>query len=223
MTEIVTINPATGHEIDRHPVMSFAEIEEHLAGAHEAQPQWAAAPARERAAVLRSVAKELRGRRDELARLATVEMGKPITESAAEIDKCAWVCDHYAEHGPSALEDRPVETERTSWVSHEPMGTVLAVMPWNFPFWQAFRFAAPALVAGNAGLLKHAPNVTGCALAIGDVLRSAGVPDGVFGVLVVAAEHVPSVVDDVVSDPRVAAVTVTGSARAGCSRARAGT
>ena len=149
-------------------------------------------------------------------RIATAEMGKPITESVAEVEKCAWVCEYYAEMSPNALADEDVEASGSrSWIRHEPLGTVLAIMPWNFPYWQVFRFAAPTLMAGNAGILKHSPNVTGVALAIESVFRDAGLPDEVFRTLVVAEPDVPATVDGLIHDDRIAAVTLTGSNRAG--------
>ena len=143
-------------------------------------------------------------------------MGKPPTEAVAEVEKCAWVCEYYAETSPELLADQDVEASGSrSWVRYEPLGTVLAIMPWNFPFWQVFRFAAPALMAGNAGLLKHSPNVTGVALAIEAIFRDAGLPDDVFRTLVIAEPDVPTTVDGLIQDDRIAAVTLTGSNRAG--------
>ena len=213
---ITTINPATGEKLTDYPTMTTEVIEEVLDTAASAQKSWADVPVPERAEVLRGVADTLRQRGPELARLATTEMGKPITESLAEVEKCAWVCEHYAEQAPTLLADRAVPASGSrSWVSYEPMGVVLAIMPWNFPYWQVFRFAAPALMAGNAGLLKHSPNVTGTALAIEEVFTSAGLPAGLFRTLVVAEPDVPTVVADLVADDRIAAVTLTGSNRAG--------
>ena len=143
-------------------------------------------------------------------------MGKPITESIAEVEKCAWVCEYYAHTSPEVLADQSVETSGSrSWVRHEPMGTVLAIMPWNFPYWQVFRFAAPTLMAGNAGILKHSPNVTGVALAIEKVLTDAGLPEGAFRTIVVAEPDVPATVDGLIQDERISAVSLTGSNRAG--------
>jgi succinate-semialdehyde dehydrogenase/glutarate-semialdehyde dehydrogenase len=213
---ITTLNPATGEKLADYPPMTGEVLEEVLATAAAAQKSWADVPLAERARVLRRVADTLRQRAPELARLATTEMGKPITESLAEVEKCAWVCEHYADQSPRLLADREVQASGSrSWVSYEPMGVVLAIMPWNFPYWQVFRFAAPALMAGNAGLLKHSPNVTGTALAIEEVFTSAGLPADLFRTLVVAEPDVPTVVAELVADDRIAAVTLTGSNRAG--------
>lgn len=158
----------------------------------------------------------LRDRDDELARLVTREMGKPLVESLAEVHKCATGLEFYAEHAHEFLADESyVTTADRSWVSYEPVGVVLAVMPWNFPLWQVFRFAAPALMAGNAALLKHSPNTTGAALACQEILSMAGLPDGLFTALVVAESDVPAIIERLISDPRVGAVTITGSERAG--------
>jgi succinate-semialdehyde dehydrogenase/glutarate-semialdehyde dehydrogenase len=157
-------------------------------------------------------AEVLRTHREEYARLMTLEMGKLIGESRAEIDKCAWVCEYYAEHGERFLADEIVETDASrSLVAYEPLGIVLAIMPWNFPFWQVFRFAAPALMAGNAGLLKHASNVPGCALAIEAIFREAGLPPDLFRTLLIPAGDVQSVIQN----KHVKAVTLTGSEPAG--------
>src|SRR2546428_442670 len=140
-----------------------------------------------------------------------LEMGKPLAQGVGEADKCAWVCDYYAEHGAAFLADEPRPTDASrSYIRFEALGPVLAIMPWNFPFWQVFRFAAPALMAGNAGLLKHAPNVTRCALEIEAIFREAGVPEGLFRSLILSNEAVAQVI----ADPRVRAVTLTGSGRA---------
>ncbi|MFO7579719.1 MAG: aldehyde dehydrogenase family protein, partial [Nitrosomonas halophila] len=142
----------------------------------------------------------------------TREMGKPISGARAEVDKCAWVCDYYAENGESFLNDEIIETDASkSFVTFEPLGSVLAVMPWNFPFWQVFRFAVPGLMAGNAGLLKHASNVTGCALAIEDVFKKAGFPEDLFRTLKIGSSKVAGVIEN----PIVKAVTLTGSVPAG--------
>jgi succinate-semialdehyde dehydrogenase/glutarate-semialdehyde dehydrogenase len=161
---------------------------------------------------MRRAAALLRGRAERYARLMTEEMGKPLAAGRAEAEKCAWVCDFYAEHAARFLAPAAVATEaRESWVRFEPLGPVLAIMPWNFPFWQVFRFAAPALMAGNVGLLKHASNVPGSALAIEEVFRDAGFPAGSFACLLIG----PEAVAGVIRDPRVRAVTLTGSDAAG--------
>src|SRR5262249_45378263 len=152
------------------------------------------------------VAGLLRGSRREYARIMALEMGKPITQGESEVDKCAWVCEHYAEHAEAYLAPQPRQTDASlSYVRFDPLGPVLAVMPWNFPFWQVFRFAAPALMAGNTGILKHASNVPRCALAIEQVFRDAGAPRGAFATALVGS----SAVAGLIADPRIMAVTLT--------------
>ena len=219
---IVVRDPATGQEVARYQPFDDAAVEAALERAAVEQRSWAAAPLERRSEVLRSVAARLRADRDDLAALITREMGKPLAEAAAEVDKCAWNCEYYADEAPGFLADEPVESAaRSSWVAYEPIGVVLAVMPWNFPFWQVFRFAAPALMAGNGALLKHSPNVTGCALAIEALLVDAGLPAGLFATLLVDEPSVPETTGRLVADPRIAAVTLTGSERAGVALGRA--
>jgi succinate-semialdehyde dehydrogenase/glutarate-semialdehyde dehydrogenase len=209
---IETINPTTGEVRERYPLHDPIQVEERLAGAWKAFAVWRRTPLADRAARLQAAAGLLESHRDEWARLMVEEMGKPIGAAEAEIDKCAWVCRHYAENGEALLEPRVVETDASrSFVRFDPLGPVLAVMPWNFPFWQVFRFAAPALMAGNVGLLKHASNTTGCAFAIERVFAEAGLPSGAFQVLAIPSETV----ERVIRDPRVRAVTLTGSEPAG--------
>ena len=161
---------------------------------------------------MREAAQILRTRRAEYARTMTTEMGKPIVQAEAEVDKCAWVCEYYADHAEAFLAEQARETEASrSYVRFDPLGPVLAVMPWNFPFWQVFRFAAPALMAGNAGVLKHASNVPRCALAIEEVFREAGFPRGLFSTVLVGSSAVAALI----ANPRIVAVTLTGSDRAG--------
>ena len=161
---------------------------------------------------MREAAQILRTRRAEYARTMTTEMGKPIVQAEAEVDKCAWVCEYYADHAEAFLAEQPRETQASrSYVRFDPLGPVLAVMPWNFPFWQVFRFAAPALMAGNAGILKHASNVPRSALAMEEVFREAGFPRGLFSTVLVG----PSAVAGLIADPRIVAVTLTGSELAG--------
>lgn len=208
----IAVNPASGEEIARYDAHGPADVESALAAAATAFSAWRARPLADRAAVVARAAEVLEQRRDALADRMVAEMGKAVREARAEVDKCAWVCRYYAEHGAVQLADDVVETAFTkSYVTHQPLGPVLAVMPWNFPLWQVFRFAAPALVAGNVGLLKHARNVPGCALDIADVWREAGAPDGVFQTLLSPA----SAVAGMIADDRVAAVTLTGSTPAG--------
>ena len=209
-----SINPATGKVEHRVPLLDAATVEARLQAAADAFPAWSARPLEERGALLRKVGEELRGRREALAGLMTAEMGKLRREALAEVDKCAGACDYYAEHAAAYLQAEDIGTEaQRSYVRYEPLGCVLAVMPWNFPFWQAFRFLAPSLMAGNVALLKHASNVPRCADAIGEVLRAAGVPEGVLGVLHIDNDQAA----EVLRDDRVAAVTLTGSERAGRS------
>ena len=213
-----SVNPATGEPLRDYPGHDGAAVERMLASALAAAVAWRETPVAERARALLRLAQALRARRDECARLMTREMGKPIAAAEAEVEKCAWACEYYAEHGPRFLEPEPVASDAArSFVRYEPLGVVLAVMPWNFPFWQVFRCAAPALLAGNAVVLKHASNVPGSALALGDVFRAAGIPDGVFTVLMVGAVTVPALV----AHPAIAAVSLTGSEAAGVAVAEA--
>ena len=207
-----SVDPVTGKLVQEYPEHAPAEVLARLERAVAAQREWQEAGDGLRAEPMRRTADVLDRRRDELARLMAREMGKPLREGRAELEKCAWVCRYYAEHAAGFLADEPVETEaRKSYVVHRPLGVILAIMPWNFPFWQAFRFAAPALMAGNGALLKHAPNVTGCSMAIEDAFVEAGMPAGLFASLVVDVAAVPHLIED----PRVAGVTLTGSTRAG--------
>jgi succinate-semialdehyde dehydrogenase/glutarate-semialdehyde dehydrogenase len=209
---LVSINPTTGEEIASYDEMSTGEAAEVVGATHEAFLTWRETPAAERSRLLAAAAAVLEEERENHAELMVREMGKPIVQARAEVDKCAWVCRYYAENGERFLAPEPVETDATkSYVAFEPLGVVLAVMPWNFPYWQVFRFAAPALAAGNTGLLKHASNVQGCALAIEEVFRRAGFPTDVFRALVVGSSRVAAIIED----PRVKAVTLTGSTPAG--------
>ena len=211
---VETINPATGQVEYRHELMAPAQVEAVLAAAQAAFPRWSQRSLESRGEVLRAVGAALRRRREDVQRTITAEMGKLRKEALAEVDKCADACDYYAGHAAGYLADQAIATEgRASYVRYEPLGCVLAVMPWNFPFWQVFRFLAPALMAGNVAVLKHASNVPRCADLIAGVLDEAGVPAGVFGVLHIDNEQAAAVI----RDPRVAAVTLTGSERAGRS------
>jgi succinate-semialdehyde dehydrogenase/glutarate-semialdehyde dehydrogenase len=219
---IVTRNPATGAELHRYPAHDDAAVSRVLAATAAAAQQWATVGLGDRLALLETVGKLLTERRDDYAALITAEMGKPLAESLAEIDKCAWNCRVVADLAPGWLADREIASDASrSWVSYEPLGVIFAVMPWNFPFWQVLRFACAALSAGNAALLKHSPDVTGCALAIEALFTDAGAPDGLFRSLVIEAERVPEVSARIVADPRIAAVTLTGSERAGSAIAQA--
>jgi succinate-semialdehyde dehydrogenase / glutarate-semialdehyde dehydrogenase len=206
------INPATEEAIDDIPEHDEAEVQARLFQAEQAFLSWRAFSFAERAEPLRRAADLLREDRDRYARLMTAEMGKPLAASEGEVDKCSWVCDFYAEHAPRFLADEAVATDAArSFIAYQPLGPVLAIMPWNFPFWQVFRFLAPALMAGNVGLLKHAANVPGCALAIEEVFREAGFPEGVMSTLLVSSGRVAGLI----RHPAVRAVTLTGSERAG--------
>lgn len=205
-------NPATGETVKSYDGHSDAEAAAFVTAAAEAQRSWRRTAFSERATVLNNAAEILRERADAYAELMAVEMGKPLSGGRGEVEKCAWVCEHYAEHAEAYLSSRAIESDASnSYVAHQPLGVVLAVMPWNFPFWQVFRFLAPALMAGNGGVLKHASNVPGCALAIEDVVKSAGLPDGLFKTLMIGASQVEKVIEH----DGVAAVTLTGSTPAG--------
>ncbi|MFP5308386.1 MAG: NAD-dependent succinate-semialdehyde dehydrogenase [Actinomycetes bacterium] len=207
-----SIDPTTGKSIATYLGHGDAEVEVRVARSEEAFRAWGRADVSARTPVLRTVADVLERRREELARLMVSEMGKPIAAARDEVDKCVWVCRYEAEHAAEHLAHDVVETDAvTSYVRFDPLGPLLAVMPWNFPFWQVFRAAAPALAAGNTFLLKHASNVPGCALAIEDVFREAGAPDGVVQTLLVGSD----VAEAVLADRRVRAVTLTGSVPAG--------
>jgi succinate-semialdehyde dehydrogenase/glutarate-semialdehyde dehydrogenase len=209
-----TVNPATGESIRSHDEHSDGEVEKRLELAVEGFAAWREAGLGERAERLRAVSRLLRQGKERLGLLATQEMGKPLAEAAAEVEKCAWACDWYAEHAAELLAPEPRASDaRESSVRFEPLGPLLAIMPWNFPFWQVFRFAAPALAAGNTVLLKPAPNVPACALAIEGLFEEAGFPGGSFQTLFIA---VPAA-GRLIADPRIRGVTLTGSDRAGAS------
>jgi succinate-semialdehyde dehydrogenase/glutarate-semialdehyde dehydrogenase len=215
-----SVDPRDGSLLREYEEAAPAEVGAALAASARAFGAWRLTSFAERAAVVRRAGAILRERRDGLARLMALEMGKPVAQGRAEADKCAWVCEHYADHAEAMLAPEEVATDASrSYVAFEPLGPVLAVMPWNFPLWQVFRFAAPALMAGNVGLLKHASNVSGCALAIEEILHAAGVPEGAFRTLLVGSPRVAALVEA----PEVVAVTLTGSAPAGRAvAARAG-
>jgi succinate-semialdehyde dehydrogenase/glutarate-semialdehyde dehydrogenase len=207
------VNPATeevGETYERH---GEVEVDGILSEADETFESWSARRIQERESMLAEAADVLRDRKREYAETMTREMGKPVTQAVAEVEKCAWVCDYYAENAAEHLQDERIggEPGTKTYARYEPLGVVLAVMPWNYPFWQVFRFAAPALAAGNVGVLKHASNVPGCALAIEDVFDRAGFPEGAFSTLLVDS----GAVKGVIRDDRVRAVTLTGSNPAG--------
>jgi len=207
-----SINPATGERLRVYEETSPGEVDGILRRAASAALAWRSASFAERARCLASAAGLLRAGADENARRMALEMGKPVAQGRAEVEKCAWACDYYAEHGERFLAPEMVATDaRRSLVVFRPLGPVLAIMPWNFPFWQVFRFAAPALMAGNAGVLKHASNVSGCALAIEALLREAGFPEDLFRAVLLPSGRVA----DMIAHPAVSAVTLTGSTAAG--------
>jgi succinate-semialdehyde dehydrogenase/glutarate-semialdehyde dehydrogenase len=217
---LVSINPTTGEEISRHEEMTSAETEAAIAAADLAFSEWRQASITERGRLLRATAAVLRRRKSEFARLMALEMGKPLAQGEAEIDKCASACEYFADNAAHLLAAEEVPTDASrSFVTFRPLGVVLGVMPWNYPFWQAIRYIAPALMAGNTTVLKHASNVTGCAIAIEEVFREAGAPHGVYQTLRLGSDRV----GDLIDDRRVAAVTLTGSTPAGKAiAARAG-
>lgn len=209
---IATVNPATGETVRTFEELSDAALEAKLARAQRAFASWRRTSFAERAQAMTRAAHLLSDEKERWARIMVEEMGKPLAAARAEAEKCAWVCRHYAEHAEGLLADRRLRTDAVeSFVRHLPLGPVLAVMPWNFPFWQVFRFVAPGLMAGNVGLLKHASNVPQCALAIEEVCTRAGFPEGVFQTLLIGSGKVTRVLED----PRVVAATLTGSEGAG--------
>src|SRR5690625_2631666 len=207
-----SVNPATGEVIATYEEMNSGELNAIAEQAVEAQITWRQKRFDERAAILRRVADLLDSNKEEYARLMASEMGKPLEQGRSEIEKCSWGSNYYAEHAELFLKDEMIESDaEKSFIAYNPLGTVLAIMPWNFPFWQLFRFAAPALMAGNAALLKHASNVTGCALAIEDLMHEAGVPGPLFRTLAASSDQV----QELITNEHIAAVTLTGSIRAG--------
>lgn len=212
MMTMQSINPANGEVLATFPEMTDAEVDRALAKAQEAYVAWRKTSFTARAAKVHALAGLIRKKRDDLARLATIEMGKPITQARAEVEKCAWGCEYYAENAEKLLASEHIATSATeSYVAYRPLGVILAIMPWNFPFWQVFRPIAPAMMAGNAMVLKHASNVPQCALAIQDVMEEAGFPEGLFRTLLISGSRAERVVED----PRVRMVTLTGSDLAG--------
>jgi succinate-semialdehyde dehydrogenase / glutarate-semialdehyde dehydrogenase len=212
VSQIIAVNPATEEVIASFDAFGPDEIEMALGEAHDAYLEWRDRPIAERAVPMRALARLLRERAERYARLATLEMGKPIVEAKAEIEKCAWACEHFADAAGGYLADEVIRSNaRRSLVAFQPLGVVLAVMPWNFPFWQVVRFAAPALMAGNAGLLKHASNVPECALAIEEAIRDAGFPQGLLRTVLVSGAGI----EPIIADDRIRAVTLTGSSDTG--------
>ena len=211
---IASINPATGETLKTFTALSAEQIEEILQRAADTFRTYSRTPFSERKPLMTRAAEILETRKNDFGKIMTLEMGKPLKAAIAEAEKCAWVCRYYAENAEHHLADQIVETNaKKSYVHFQPLGPVLAVMPWNFPFWQVFRFAAPALMAGNVGLLKHASNVPQCALAIEEIFSSAGFPKGAFQTLLIGSDAV----EGILNDPRVVAATLTGSEPAGRS------
>jgi succinate-semialdehyde dehydrogenase/glutarate-semialdehyde dehydrogenase len=209
---IATTNPANGQTVQTFAALSDAELEARIQCAADTYRRYRRTPIPERVRMLLRAAEILENEKEQLGRLMVLEMGKTLKSAIDEAGKCAWGCRYYAEHAEEFLADEPVKTSAPhSMIVYEPIGPILAIMPWNFPFWQVFRFAAPALAAGNVGLLKHASSVPQCALAIEDIFRRAGFPQGCFQTLLIETDRVQRVIED----PRVAAVTLTGSNGAG--------
>ncbi len=209
---LISINPATGKVLKTYTELTWTATEAILTQVQEAFLAWRETSFKVRAEKLNQAAAILRQERDAFGRLMAEEMGKPMQQALAEVEKCAWVCEYYADHGEAFLADQPIDTDASkSYVTFQPIGIVLAIMPWNFPFWQVFRFAAPTLMAGNAGVLKHASNVLGCAQAIESIFRKAGFPENLFKNLALSSSNI----EPVITHPLVQAVTLTGSTPAG--------
>ncbi|HKK46063.1 MAG TPA: NAD-dependent succinate-semialdehyde dehydrogenase [Balneolaceae bacterium] len=207
-----SINPATHEVIKEYELMDDKILDDIVHRAALAQDDWRKNSFDERASILRKVAKILKSNKSDYARLMAREMGKPLPQGESESEKCAWVCNYYADNAEDFLSDEVIESDADkSYVTYNPLGTVLAIMPWNFPFWQLFRFGAPALMAGNAAILKHAPNVTGCALAIEDIMHKAGIPKDLFRTVIADVDQT----QELITHRDIHAVTLTGSTRAG--------
>ncbi|TYP77196.1 NAD-dependent succinate-semialdehyde dehydrogenase [Aquimarina intermedia] len=212
--KIKSINPYTGDPIKTYETHTTQEVSSILKTADQTFSSWSTTPINERAELMSRAGEVLLENKKEYAEMITAEMGKPITQSIAEIEKCAWVCEFYAVNAAQFLADAMIETEASeSFISYDPLGCILAVMPWNYPFWQVFRFAAPSLMAGNVAVLKHASNVIGSALLITDVFKKAGFPEGCFQNLLVGHEEI----EDLLEDDIIKAATLTGSEKAGVS------
>ncbi len=207
-----SVNPATGEFIEEYKEHTAREVQDIIEKVHEAFLSWRDTSISERRRLMKQAAMSLREHQEDHARLVTEEMGKPIVQSRSEIEKCAWLCEYYADNAEHMLQEEPLKSAASrSFVVFDPLGVILAVMPWNFPFWQVFRFAVPALMAGNVGLLKHASNVPGCALAIESVFRAAGFPAHAFRTLLISSRQV----EPIIRNDHVKAVTLTGSEQAG--------
>ena len=215
--EFQSVNPFNGEKVGTYTADTSPELEEKLNKSAEAFKGWSEKPLSFRCDLLRKAGKVLRDNVEEYAEMITMEMGKPVSESRAEVNKCAWVCDYYADNAGDFLASEKIETDASqSFVRNDPMGTIFAIMPWNFPFWQVFRFAAPTLTAGNTGILKHAPNVFGCACKIEEAFTKAGYPAGVFQNLIVHHDQT----EKIIAHDAVKAVTLTGSEKAGSAVAQ---
>lgn len=207
-----TVNPATGELVKSFDEMTKKEVDDVIDHAHDAFLSWREVPYAERSKLMMNAANVLKEKKEEYGKILTLEMGKPIKQAISEVEKCAWVCEYYAENAEKILKNEMIETDASqSYVQFDPIGVVLAVMPWNFPFWQVFRFAAPALMAGNVGILKHASNVPMSALAIEQIFSQAGFPQNTFKTLLISSSQV----SDVIKNPKVKAATLTGSEHAG--------
>lgn len=212
MQHFDTINPVNGEKLAEYPLMDKATVDNVLDAVTQAQHGWRKRPFEHRAQCFRKAAEILRAKADEFGELMMHEMGKPLTQGKGEAEKCAWACDFYADNAEEFLSHQPIKTDASSsFVCFEPLGVVLAIMPWNYPFWQVMRFAGPTLSAGNGGLLKHSPNVTGCALALEQLFADAGFPANLFRTLVIDTDQA----GDIIADARVHAVSLTGSVGAG--------
>ena len=213
---VTTIDPSNGSQLATYKETSDEQIDAILDRALRAAVLWRGVPVTERAEAVRSLGKAMRERGDELARLATREMGKPLAQSRAEVEKCAWTCEWFADHGPALLAPEPISTGAVrSQVVYSPLGVLFAVLPWNFPYWQVIRALAPAVTAGNVIVLKHAPSTTGCALLLQEVAAASSFPPDLLSVVVAGFDRTPEVSERIISDDRVGAVTFTGSTSAG--------
>jgi len=216
MNTFETINPATEEQLNTYEYYNDSKISHTIDNAHHCWLEWKETSFTERSALFRKLKDLLEKKKEELAEEITLEMGKPLVQSAAEIEKCAWVCEYYATNAEAFLQKEVIKSDASnSYVRYDPLGVVLAVMPWNFPYWQVFRFAAPALMAGNACILKHSPNTTACALSIQRIFEEAGFPKYLFNTIIA---NIPQI-EPIVANKKIAAVTLTGSTRAGKSLA----
>jgi succinate-semialdehyde dehydrogenase/glutarate-semialdehyde dehydrogenase len=207
-----SVNPHNEEVVGEYPTMGHDRLTTVVNEVYDSWNLYKSTSFDQRKVWLKNVASVLRERKKEFAHLMTLEMGKPLLQGIAEAEKSAWVCDYYADNAESFLQDQIIETDASkSYITYQPLGVILAIMPWNFPFWQVFRFAAPSLMAGNGCLLKHSPNVTGCALIIEKIFSDAGFPDNIFKAIITDVENVEAVI----RNKKVAAVTLTGSTRAG--------